>query len=191
MTTQEAKSYTAFVNNENLLTGSMIQVALKVKNHLQKHKKDSVLVFDDTTGTVVDLDLRGTSEDIVKRLHSPEMQIEDLNPGPGRPRLGVVSKEITLLPLHWEWLKAQPGGASVTLRKLVDEAKKKNHAKDVIRHAQEITYKFMTAMAGDLIGYEDALRALYANKPAEFKKIISAWPKDIYDYTLKLAKNAF
>jgi hypothetical protein len=110
--------------------------------------------------------------------------------GPGRPKLGVTAKEVTLLPDHWEWLARQPGGASVTLRKLVEEAKKKNQAKDLVRQAQDAAYKFMTVMAGDLPQYEEALRALYARDAKKLEKMAASWPKDIREHALKLADAA-
>ncbi len=70
--------------------------------------------------------------------------------GRGRPKLGVVAREVTLLPRHWDWLNAQPGGASVALRKLVEQARRANGDADRARAAREAAYHFMSAMAGDL-----------------------------------------
>lgn len=109
----------------------------------------------------------------------------------GRPKLGVVSGEVTLLPRQWEWLKAQPGGASVTLRKLIDEARRVGESESKVRAAQEAAYHFMTAMAGDLNQYEEALRALYAGNEALFHELIDDWTPDIRDYVKYLAKGAF
>ena len=91
--------------------------------------------------------------------------------GRGRPKLGVVAREVTLLPRHWDWLNSQSGGASVALRKLVEAARLAGDDKDRTRHAQEAAYRFMTALAGNLPGYEEATRALYAADPARFDAI--------------------
>jgi hypothetical protein len=111
--------------------------------------------------------------------------------GPGRPKLGVISREVSLLPRHWEWLATQPGGASGTLRKLVEEAKKKNSTGSDVKQAQERTYKFMSALAGDMKGYEEALRALYRKDKKAFNANISEWPKDVREHTVELAKAVF
>ncbi len=109
---------------------------------------------------------------------------------PGRPKLGVVSREVTLLPRHWEWLAAQPGGASVALRKLVDEARKVSSDRQVIRQAQEAAYKFMSALAGNEKGFEEAARALFSRKLHQFELATSTWPKDVRKHALKLANCA-
>ena len=111
--------------------------------------------------------------------------------GPGRPKLGVVAREITLLARHWDYLTRQPGGASVTLRKLVDEARKVNATRDRVREAQEAAYRFMTALAGDEPGFEEALRALFASNEARFSEVTASWPADIRDHAKQLAAIAF
>lgn len=189
MTPQSNRPCTAFANNKIIATGDIQEVALKVKSFLNDNK-GNVLIFDDTTSAQIELDLRGTTEAVARRLEKA-LEPEEKKSGPGRPKLGVISKEITLLPQHWEWLALQPGGASVTLRKLIEEAKKKNAHKDQLRQAQEATYKFMHAMAGDLPDYEEALRALYAGDEKKFEKMIATWPADIKKHTGKLAQNAF
>ena len=107
--------------------------------------------------------------------------------GRGRPKLGVVAREVTLLPRHWDWLAAQPGGASVTLRKLVEEARRANLDRDRQRQASECAYHFMSAMAGDMAGFEEASRALFANDAAKFRQQTEAWPADVRDYVRYLA----
>ena len=143
-----------------------------------------MLVFEDATGKRVDLDLRGSDEEVAWRLAPPPR-------GPGRPKLGVVAREVTLLPRHWEWLNAQPGGASVALRKLVDEARKGSEAKDRVRRAQEAAYRVMLELAGDRPGYEEAVRALYAADRARFDVLTADWPADLRDYARALAAEAF
>ncbi|NUN05362.1 MAG: DUF2239 family protein [Bdellovibrio sp.] len=185
-------NYTAFADNKKIASGHVLDVAAKVKKYLMKESKSQVLIFDDDNSAQIEIDFRGTPESVLRRLETSLAASEDpaKKIGPGRPKLGVTAKEITLLPDHWEWLARQPGGASVTLRKLVEDAKKKNLGKDLIRQAQEAAYKFMTVMAGDLPLYEEALRALYASDAKKFEKMISAWPKDIQEHTWRLAKAA-
>jgi uncharacterized protein len=110
--------------------------------------------------------------------------------GPGRPKLGVVAREVTLLPRHWQWLSGQPGGASVALRKLVDAARHANSAKDRVRQSQEAAYRFMSAMAGDAPGFEEAARSLFAGDARRFEQCLGAWPEDVRDHTRTLAENA-
>lgn len=107
--------------------------------------------------------------------------------GRGRPKLGVIGREVTLLPRHWEWLSAQPGGASVALRRLVDEARRSSAPARDARLAQERAYRVMSALAGDRPGYEEALRALFAGDRPRLEAHISDWPSDIREYTLHLA----
>ena len=107
--------------------------------------------------------------------------------GRGRPKLGVVAREITLLPRHWDWLNSQPGGASVALRKLVEEARRGSGDRDRIRSAQEAAYHFMSAIAGNLPGFEEASRALFAYDRRRFGDLIAAWPEDVRDHVIKLA----
>jgi hypothetical protein len=178
-------SFSAFLGHRKIFDGSLIEVALKVKKSLEKDAQASILVFNNQTSKIVDLDLRGSAAEIKKRLEEP------LKSGPGRPKLGVVSREISLLPAHWEWLNIQPGGASGTLRRLVDEARKRSHKQDQVRVSQDATYNFMRVMAGDLVGYEEALRALYAREKKKFLGLVAAWPKDLRSHTESLASRAF
>ena len=107
--------------------------------------------------------------------------------GRGRPKLGVVAREVTLLPRHWEWLNAQPGGASVALRKLVDEARRATGDKDRQRAARDAAYHFMSAMAGNLPNFEEASRALFGVDRRRLAALIAPWPDDIRDHIVKLA----
>jgi hypothetical protein len=149
------------------------------------------VIFDDATGKTVEIDFRGSVADVMKRLKVSVGSGEEKKSGPGRPKLGVVSREISLLPRHWDWLSSQPGGASVTLRKLVEEAKKKNQQRDHIRLTQEAAYRFMSVMAGDRPGFEEALRALYAREKKAFHQRLSAWPKDIREQAAKMSEAVF
>lgn len=188
------RHYTAFADTKKIASGEVLDVALKVKKFLKNETKAQILIFDDVTSNQVEIDFRGTAENLTRRLEALLGNTEIADPakktGPGRPKLGVTAKEVTLLPDHWEWLARQPGGASVTLRKLVEEAKKKNQAKDLVRQSQDAAYKFMTVMAGDLPQYEEALRALYARDAKKLEKMAASWPKDIREHALKLADAA-
>jgi hypothetical protein len=166
------ETYTAFVGHRRLATGSLAQVAIAVRD------AGDALIFADSDGTQIDLDLRGSDAEIRARL-------EPSARGRGRPSLGVVAREVTLLPRHWEWLARQPGGASVALRKLVDAAR--NDGAEAKRAARDAAYRFMTALGGDLPGYEEAIRALFAGDAATFADRLSHWPVDMCDYALRLA----
>jgi uncharacterized protein len=174
-------SFTVFRGTDRAATGTRSEVAAFLRD---KPQGGEFLVFDDASGRQTDLDTRGTAEEIALRYaaHAPEGPR-----GRGRPRLGVVAKEVTLLPRHWEWLSAQPGGASVALRKLVDQARRTSGDRDRIRGAQEAAYRFMSAVAGNLPGFEEAARALFAFDRRRFGKLIAGWPADVRDYAIKLA----
>ncbi|QQE80063.1 DUF2239 family protein [Alicyclobacillus sp. SO9] len=203
----EDRVYSAFAGDELIQTGSLREVVSKVKNELDDDDLSRVLIFDDTTGRVTDVDFRGTITDVLQRLScdfeggSVASSVTSSDAGDavnrdkprrvGRPKLGVVPGEVTLLPRHWDWLKSQPGGASVTLRKLVEEARRARANKDAMRQAQEATYGFMTAMAGNRPHYEEALRALYAKDSQLFYQLIEDWAEDVRNHIKKLAQNAF
>jgi hypothetical protein len=180
--------WTAFRGETRIAGGSPVEVvtAIKAGGH------ESVLVFDDETGKPVDLDLRGTLEDCLGRLPADNVEpVEPVERRPGRPKLGVVPREVTLLPRHWEWLGQQPGGASVALRKLVDAARAASSSGDDRRRAQEVADRFMRALGGDQPGYEDAARALYAGQEDRFRELTESWPNDVRDHARYLARAAF
>ena len=188
-------SYTAFDGHRRLASGPLATVALAARQ-AGDAMSGAILIFDDATGRTIDLDLRGTADDIRARYAPPggasgaadEPAGASEQRGRGRPKLGVVSREVTLLPRHWEWLAAQPGGASVALRKLVEDARRTHAAADRLRDAQARAYHFMSAMAGDLPGFEEAARALYANDLARLAGLIAGWPDDVRDHALALAR---
>jgi hypothetical protein len=164
------------------------KIALQVKELFEQGTSEPLLIFDDVTSEVIDLDLGGTAEEILRKVtgDAPETS-GDAQRGPGRPRLGVVAREITLLPRHWEWLNRQPGGASVALRKLVEEARRANAAVDRVREAREAVYRFISAMAGNEAGFEEATRALFVGNSARFEELVRSWPVDIQGQARKLA----
>lgn len=176
-------SVTAFEGPRRISSGPLSYVVRAVRSSAQSGF--SMLIFDDATGRTVEVDLRGSEEDVLARLSVTETPAR----GPGRPKLGVTAREVTLLPRHWEWLAAQPGGASVALRKLVEEASKSPAA--MARKTQEATYRFMSVMAGDLPDFEEATRALFAGDAAAFAARTRNWPQDIGDYARDLAAPMF
>src|SRR5579862_9072091 len=169
MTLILSSGFTAFAGEERLLSGPLAEVALAVMKASRKTSTEPIVIFDDATGRSIDLDLRGTERDVVARLPKPAANVEASEEtasserrGRGRPKLGVVAREVTLLPRHWEWLSGQPGGASVALRKLVDQARRATGDRDRHRAARDAAYHFMSVMAGNRVGFEEASRALFA-----------------------------
>jgi hypothetical protein len=195
-----SKPCTAFDGHHRLANGPLGDVAMAVKSASQSGAKGPLLVFDDGTGEVIDLDLRGSKADILDRLAKrggtapdsaapaePAESNEGTARGRGRPKLGVVAREVTLLPRHWDWLATQPGGASVVLRRLVEDARRAGAEQDKARSGREAAYRFMVAMAGDLAGFEEATRALFAERYDDFAQHMMPWPKDVRKYALNLA----
>jgi len=193
------RRFTAFEGTRRIAGGELADVAVKVRKAVDRGGRQAVLVFDDVTSEQVELDLRGSVAEVrarararVAAMESPAAAEGGQGPrGPGRPRLGVVAREVTLLPRHWEWLGEQPGGASVALRKLVDEARKANEGKDRLRRAQDSAYRFMSAMAGNLPGYEEAIRALFGGDAGRFEEQVAEWPAGVRDHAMKLAGVVF
>jgi len=190
-------AYIAFEGDRCVGTGDLREVARSARQALERHPQASILIFNGGTGAQVDVDFRGSVDDVLARLPHPEPPAADdvasvaAPRGPGRPKLGVVAREITLLPRHWDWLAQQKGGASVVIRRLVDEARRNGDDGNRIRLAQEAAYRFMSVMAGNRPHYEEAIRALFANDPARFGKLIAEWPTDVRDQVVKLAGLAF
>ncbi|HEY4254313.1 MAG TPA: DUF2239 family protein [Roseomonas sp.] len=176
---------TAFDGPRRIARGPLAAVALAVRAALAADPPGPLLVFDDVTGAVIDLDLRGTPAEVAAR-HAG--LAEPAAPrGRGRPRLGVVAREVTLLPRHWDWLALQRGGASHALRRLVEEAMRADAGQSRARAARDAAYRFLSAMAGDLPGFEEAARALFADDRARFAAEAAGWPPDIRAHALALA----
>jgi hypothetical protein len=223
----EELGFTAFAGQKRLASGSLVEVARRIRQSLDEGETAPIILFDDSTGRLIDLDLRGTPDEVAARVGDSQLQpaagaaaapegarelgglvglgfavaTEAVDAtdstatppaskprGPGRPRLGVVAREVTLLPRHWEWLASQPGGASVTLRKLVEIARKRDQNLGRIRQAQEAAYRFTLAVAGDLPGFEEAARALFAWDLDRFSQLIAAWPADVRDHALAIVR---
>ena len=182
------ETFTAFEGLRRLASGPLTEIAPTIKR-AEARAAEPISIFSDATGRAIDLDLRGSVDDMLKRLaKSSEPPAASNEPrGRGRPKLGVVAREVTLLPRHWEWLNAQPGGASVALRKLVEEARRANGDRDRQRAARDAAYHFMSAMAGNLRNFEEASRALFADDRPRFTALIASWPPDIREHVVKLA----
>ncbi|QPF84987.1 DUF2239 family protein [Bradyrhizobium genosp. L] len=184
-------AYVAFEGEHRIAAGELRDVARAARQLLDARKDAAILIFNSRTSALVEIDLRGSLDDVLKRLPKPEGADEPAAAaaprGPGRPKLGVVAREITLLPRHWDWLAQQKGGASVAIRKLIDEARRNSGDKDRTRLAQDAAYRFMTVMAGNRPHYEEAIRALFAHDRRRFATLIADWPADIRDHAIALA----
>lgn len=178
-------TFSAFAGERRVSTGPLDTMLREVKARVDADEREAILIFEDQTGCQVDFDFRGTVEEVVARA-APEPP----RAGPGRPKLGVISREVSLLPRHWEWLEQQPNGISAALRRLVDEARKHEPEEERARIQREAASRFMTAMAGNLPGYEEASRALFAKDAARFAALIAAWPKDIREHLAAIMKTA-
>ncbi len=193
MTHSFSGSYTAFDGHRRIASAPLETVTLMVKQVIERGASGLILIFDDATGRSIDIDIRGSEQEVLARLAQPTATSERTDAqageprGRGRPKLGVVAREVTLLPRHWEWLTAQPGGASVALRKLVEEARRTHGNQDKRRSAQERAYHFMSAMAGDMPGFEEAARALFANNQSRLRELVAAWPEDVRQHAIDLA----
>ncbi len=166
--------FTAFSGYTHVATGTLPQVLPRVRELLQREKAAQVLIFNDDSGKQVDFDLRGTLEEVLARVAPPAPK-----KGPGRPSLGVVCREVSLLPRHWEWLESQPARASGTLRRLVDAAGRNESAESRCRRRLEAAGRLMWSLAGNLEGFEEASRALYARRWPDFSARIASWPEDL------------
>jgi uncharacterized protein len=194
----------AFQGSTCVAFGSFGEVAGRVKRLADADRGATVLVFDTTTSEPIEIDLRGSVADVLARIEAlaphasgagaeaaPATSGVEQAKVPGRPRLGVVAREVTLLPRHWDWLSEQPGGASVTLRKLVEEARRATAGETRIRRAREACYRFMNTMAGNEPGFEEALRALFAGDAGRFAALTEEWPVDVRDHARRLAAGGF
>lgn len=170
---------TVFEGVKRIASGPLGDVAPQVRAALDARPNASILILADDDSRRIDIDLRGTVAEVAARMAPAEK-------GPGRPRLGVVPREVTLLPRHWEWLSAQQGGASVALRRLVEQARK--DPRELARAARDAAYRFMSTLGGNLAGFEEATRALYAGDKAAFETHIAAWPRDVREHALTLAE---
>ncbi len=198
-TGRDRRPCTAFEGARQIAQGPFAAVVAAAKAAFDASRTSTVLVFDDSTGELIDLDYSGSPAEVLrvtlardgrKAAAATEAAVIQPARGPGRPRLGVVAREVTLLPRHWQWLNLQPGGASVALRRLVEQARRAGDGHRQ-RRAQEVAYRFMSALGGDLPGFEEAIRALFAGAEDRFDRETSAWPEDVRRYARRLAAPAF
>ena len=193
----------AFAGDRRIASGALDEVASAVKAISDARPQSRILVFNKQTSEPIEIDCRGSVAEVLSRIAAISQATRATGPadnaapgaaarsGPGRPRLGVVAREVTLLPRHWDWLASQPGGASVALRKLVEQARRASLSADRKRAAQESAFRFMSAMAGDRAGYEEATRALFAGDGQRFAALIAGWPGDVIVHLRELAAAAF
>jgi hypothetical protein len=182
---EDERTYTSFAGVRLIASADLKTMLLRTKEYLDGDASDPVLIFEDQTGRQVDFDFRGTPDEVLERAQAGKTRT-----GPGRPKLGVISREVTLLPRHWDWLEQQPNGISAALRRLVDEARKREPGKERARIAREAASKFMWAMTGNLPGFEEASRALFAKDPGRFERLIRGWPKDIRTHLSRLVRES-
>ncbi|CUW18651.1 Uncharacterised protein [Serratia grimesii] len=196
MKTVDTPSFTSFDGVKRIACGNLETNVLAVKRAIASGSTEPVLIFDDRTGRVQEVDIRGTDAEAITRLAKDPIEASEsidsaqssLQPrGRGRPKLGVIPREVTLLPRHWDWLSTQPGGASVALRKLVEEARRNTVDRDDKRRTQERAYQFMSTMAGNMPGFEESSRALFAGDSEKFIQLTAKWPTDIRNYAMSLA----
>ncbi len=181
---QEA-SFSLFAGHTKIASEPLSTLLPKAKSYLEQHGESQFLFFSDETGAQMDFNLSGAQTQI--EIHTASEHEPQSPRGRGRPKLGVVSREVSLLPRHWQWLELQPGGASATLRKLVEQASKANTKEEAKRRALHAAGKFMWAMAGNLPGFEEASRALYAGDLQSLQERISHWPADICQHVIFLS----
>ncbi|RPI25333.1 MAG: DUF2239 family protein [Acidobacteria bacterium] len=191
MIQQPEKHLIAFAGTTRLATGSVREVVRAAKAVVDRGDPVPILIFDAVTSEPMDVDFRGSPEEVLSRLPRQDDVQKEAPRSAGRPKLGVIAREVTLLPRHWEWLAGQPGGASVTLRKLVEQARRSSGEADRVRVARERTYRFMSAMAGDAAGFEEGARALFSGNRERFEQMVESWPADVREHTRELAKEAF
>lgn len=178
MTSSRTTSCIAFEGPKRIASGTLAEVARAVKQVLDAGAAQPVLIFDEHSSRPVEIDFRGSVDDVLSRLE-PAPAAEPPHRGPGRPKLGVVPREVTLLPRHWDWLAGQPGGASAVLRRLVEQSIRHGGAKERARQAIESVDRFMRVMAGDEPGYEEASRAFYRGDRERFETLVGDWPGDV------------
>ena len=210
-------SFVAFAAGRLIARGPLNEVARAAKAATDAGEPRVVQLFDDRTSEPCDLDLGGSMDDVLARLGAHDnaettsdaaarvrghvgahaatgnvaLALAPARTGPGRPKLGVVAREVTLLPRHWTWLNDQPGGASAALRRLVDEARTTHAARDELRRARDAVYRFLLATLGDAYGFEEAMRALYADDEDRFIAESAPWPPDLRTHALRLARAVF
>ena len=185
MTSSKAAEYIAFDRTRRLASGALTEVARAARALRARDAHAQIVIFEAETSERVELDLRASAD-----AEGPKPVDEAARAGAGRPKLGVVAREVNLLPRHWDWLASQPGGASAALRRLVEDAKRGSVAWDRARRARSAVEQFMSAMTGDLPNFEEASRAFYRQDRARFDRLIADWPPDLRDHLARLVTAA-
>lgn len=182
---ERERTYTLFVGDDLILTGALTALLPEAKRRFDADPGEHLLILDDATGKQVDFEFRGSLQQVLDRhLTTPSR-------GPGRPRLGVVAREVTLLPRHWEWLADQPGGASATLRRLVEDARRTETPEAKAKRTAATAGRAMTALAGDRTNFEEAYRSLDAGDRSRFAELTQDWPADVREYLGRVSEGAF
>lgn len=181
---EDQPTHVAFAGARRVGGGALRDLLTVLKRRFDQDRSDLVLVFEIETGRQVDFDLRGTLDEVLKRAAPAQPR------GPGRPRLGVASREVSLLPRHWDWLEQQPSGASAAIRRLVEQAIKAQPGAERARRIRAALSNVISAIAGDRPSYEEACRALFAGDTARFEALIERWPRDIRDFAVQQAQAA-
>ena len=181
----------AFNQHQLIACGPLVEVARAAKLAIDTGANGPVLIFDQQSSRPIELDFRGSADEVLARLAPAEVASPPPSRGPGRPKLGVTAREVTLLPRHWEWLAQQPGGASAVLRRLVEQAQRSDAPKQQARLAMEAVERFMNAMTGNFAGHEEASRAFYRGERDQFAALIEQWPPDVRDHLHRLVARAW
>ncbi|HEY7958331.1 MAG TPA: DUF2239 family protein [Polyangia bacterium] len=177
-------TYSGFVGARRVAEGSLREILPMLKQRFDEDRSELVLVFELETGRQVDFDLRGSLDEVLER------EAPGTPRGPGRPKLGVLSREVSLFPRHWDWLEEQPNGISGVLRRLVEQAIKGQTGKQRAERVRAALSRFLSSMAGDRPHYEEASRALFEGQTRRFEALVRKWPKDIRSYAVRQAREA-
>ncbi len=188
----EERNITAFQGDRLIATGSISNVLPLVKEVTDRDEAETMLIFDDLTGAQIDFDLHGTIDKVLAKAANHNLFTTGIQPvlqkaAPGRPKLGVTAREVTLLPRHWSWLETQPNGVSAALRRLIEETMKRSPEVEKIRLARDAAAKVMWVLGGNLPDFEEASRLLYRGDIEGFTSLIRRWPPDIQHYLLRIA----
>lgn len=188
MKTKEVRSCTVFENDEVLLRGSETEVRQAVRRARAVRPLGKLIAFFDDNGEDFEVEYvpPGTADAI------PEPLVEEnLVRKAGRPRLGVVAREVTLLPRHWEWLETQPSGPSAALRRLVESARRDSAPADRTRRSVEATYRFLYTMVGNTAFFPELCRALFRRDWERFDAQLGSWVAwELGEYARMLSRPA-
>ena len=195
------KLYSSFTGYRHIASGPLRTVLKETKTFYDStqtpdernasHHPENLLFFHHGDGRQLDFDLSGSLEDVLSRIQTREPSPVDETPdkpGKGRPRLGVVSKEVTLLPRHWEWLSRQPASASATLRRLVSEASSRENTSSKAKAERLGT--ILWTLAGNLEGFEEASRCLHRLDFEGLFGFSDKWPGDLPGFIRNWFRNS-